>query len=296
MRKEIYYICLTEPKEGLETCIRTLEDKSTQFDKITAIEAMGSLSSSETQRDAYTVLINLLENSFFATSAIVSLGQLKDTRALFPLVNYFNNTKNIQIQRYILGYMFETKDPRASEFLQDYVTKEKSHSKAIAKMALQNCKDNAKILYSFAGSDEQYNHALRREYTPIFVSSENLEKYQNVIERNKQPNDKPQTYIISEDEKIVIGGEENEHVTVAAGKKVFGAGEMRFEKQDEFWTVSYINNRSYGYYPHENSFQIIKKFFKKTDILFQKETFDETFPRNRFNDPEFLAQFMYADL
>ena len=294
MRKEIYYICLTEPEAGLEECIRVLENRSNQFDKITAIEALGSVSNPETKRSAYSILIPLLENKFFATSAIVSLGQLQDTRALFPLINYFNNTTDIQIQKYILGYMLETKDPRSKEFLEDYLTRKRVHSTPLAKMALQKCRNNANILYSFAGRDDQYEYAISRSNSPILVSSENLEKYQNVIEKNKHPNDKPQTYVIPEDLKMIIGGEENEHVTTAAGKKVFGAGEIRFEKENRIWTVSYINNRSYGYLPHPNSFQIVKKFFKKTDILFQKESFDETFPRNGFNDSEFLAQFMYA--
>ena len=66
------------------------------------------------------------------------------------------------------------------------------------------------------------------------------------------------TFIINEQEELVISDRHSEHVFCAGGKKVLSAGEITFCFDDKEIYVSEISNQSTGYCPKPNSWQVVE--------------------------------------
>jgi len=234
------------------------------------------------------IISELGKNSKLDSQIFMLLARLNDSRALFPLINYATKSKETEHTQRLLQYMAHTKDPRSADFLDEYLKIFTRPYRSIAQDAFKKCNDNLKFIYQFVGSDNLYDNALNSK-GGIIVSSQNLNDNEKAINENSVPVPKPQTYVITLDQKMLIGINLNEHVFVAKGQDVCAAGEVNFERNETGWKISYINNRSNGYLPHSSSFHWVKEYLGKTDIGFGKEQFDNTFPMNGFNDSDFLS-------
>ncbi len=247
------------------------------------------------ERPAFDKVISELGKDRALDSQIfMLLAKLSDSRALFPLINYTTKSKDSELTQRLIQYMTFTKDPRSEDFLYNYLGVFTRPFITIAQEAFRKCHNNFEFLYQFAGSNESYKNALKSN-GGIQTTSQNLTYNEKAINENKLPAQKPQTYVITPDRKMLIGVNLNEHVSVAKGQDVYAAGEVDFEKTEAGWQVVYINNRSNGYIPHSSCFHWVKQYLMQTDISFVKEEFDETFPRNGFNDSDFLSVQMFGD-
>lgn len=74
------------------------------------------------------------------------------------------------------------------------------------------------------------------------------------------------TYIISEEEKLVINDRHSEHVMCAGGRKVLSAGEITFSFDKEEVYVSGLSNQSTGYCPKSTSWEIVVWVLDKIGI------------------------------
>ncbi len=214
-------------------------------------------------RDAIKNILPFLHDPILSPYAITTLSRINDSRTFFPVLSHFLKPKNIQEVQRSLQYFFTTKDPRAQEFLENYLTKEVPF-KEIAQTALQQCQGNSNFIYRYMGNEENYERA-REIKEQIVLNTDNLQRYQHIIRENALSGDgfKPQTYVVLQDETIVIGGYINEHVDVAQGSDVLAAGEITFDGDGEEWIVNYINNRSNGYLPHHDCFPAVKRALQK---------------------------------
>lgn len=276
----------------LDQCVRELPSDISIPDKIKLLTMLGW----DDDRRTFPLLINALQDEKLQEYAVKSLAQNKDSRGLFPLVNVCNQVTHPVIQQRILQYMYETRDPRAEDFLRTYLSDPHKPYQDIAEWALKSCAGNINFLYRYAGADESFRQA-QSVTGQIVVTNEQLTLKENLIEENQRgvQAQKPQTFIVDSEGVMYIGGLLNEHGDVARGSDVKAAGEVIFVKCGQIWAVDYINNRSNSYYPHPSSFIWAKQYLDQTGVQCRKDYYDETFPRDGFNDAEFLELFKPAD-
>lgn len=79
------------------------------------------------------------------------------------------------------------------------------------------------------------------------------------------------TFIISEQEALVISDRHSEHVMCAGGRPVLSAGEITFSFEKEIIFVSEISNQSTGYCPKPSSWEIVEKVLDKIGIAHPKK-------------------------
>lgn len=277
-------MALHNPEKTMELAVNTLKSDSSIQDKFQAIQALGMIS----DRRSYNHLIEEVFNRDISETIISTLALKNDSRALFPLINVFNQTDSSDIKKTILQYISYTQDPRSTDFLNEQLNQTNVNQQMLSE-ALEKCINNYKFSYTFSGSDDLYYKSLNKE-GQIPVSSKNLSLNRDLINKDKGTIQyRPQTYVILNNELMLIGGNLNEHVFVAKGKNVLAAGEVVFNESGDKWVVDEINYRSSGYFPAKTSFHWVKKFFNKSDLIFNKEKFDSDFPREGYNDQDFLS-------
>lgn len=276
----------------LDRCVQELPSGISIPDKVQLLTMLGWTD----DRRTYPLLMKALQDERLQEYAIKALAQAKDSRSFFPLVNLFNQTTTPMIHQRILQYMYETRDPRAEEFLRIYLSDTNKPYRDIAEQALKYCAGNADFLYRYAGADESFRHA-QSVTGQIVVTKEQLTLNERVLEENQRGSQaqKPQTFIVNNEGVMYIGGLLNEHVEVARGNDVRAAGEVIFIKLGERWGIEYINNRSNSYYPHPSSFVWVKRYLEPLEVHGLKDHYDEVFPRDGFNDVEFLDLFKLTD-
>ena len=237
-------------------------------------------------RAAYPLLSRFLEDpdEYVRCDAILAMGQTKNSRFTFPLINYFNHRADHHERERIIIALYSFQDPRATAFLEEHL-QDSNHFAELVKKAHRSCRNNSDFSYTFAGSDEMWKNALSREGRIFLGSSEIFDKAFPQMEEYGL--DRPQTYVVDQ-RGMWIGGLIGEHVDVARGKKVLAAGEIIFTNEQR-WKVEYVNNRSNGYYPDPSSFAHVAGAFKEFGIAYAGDNFSETFPKEGFNDPEFLS-------
>lgn len=74
------------------------------------------------------------------------------------------------------------------------------------------------------------------------------------------------TFVISENEELIISGRHTEHVMCAKGRNVLSAGEIVFEINKREIYVSEISNQSTGYCPKPESWSIVESVLDKIQI------------------------------
>ena len=200
-------------------------------------------------RRTYDVLMDFLDspnNETLAAQTIVALATISDSRALFPLVNYATANDIPVFWQRTLQYISWTGDPRAQDFL-DYYLQSNIYFHDIAVDAREQAVKQ--IQYSYHGSEEEFSHATHQT-GKILVTPENLNANAEILDEFKGDFYRPQTFTIKPNGELYIGGYLHEHVDVAGGGPVLGAGEIDFDGT----SVSYLTHRSSGFFPHKNVF------------------------------------------
>jgi hypothetical protein len=243
-------------------------------------------------RPAYDIWLRLLEheNMKVIERAILAAGDLKDSRCIFPLANIYLNNKDSQLRFATINALAKLGDPRGIELLPVLLEQEQN---ADLKGAIDNCikaQDySGDFFYTFNGPEEKRLKAMETDFRILVEKPQDLDKLLDIwaqLKRRKIART-PETYIIDKAGRLYIGGYIEEHVKVAQGKDLLAAGEMQLKKEKE-WTVTHINNRSYGYYPAANSYSIIKPVLEKIDIKHPEE-FTEIYPIGGYFSEESLS-------
>ncbi len=285
------YTGLLDPQAGLEECLRLLRAPSTDYgQQVTAIHALGNVS----HRQTCPTLLRHLRDEKLSPHVIIALAHTRDSRALFPLLNYVRTNPKSEIQQMALQYLHYTGDPRAESFLHEHLRQCDPPFADLAQTALKRCAGNIQFQYRYNGSEEEWKQAVGQQPTRHQALNTNLTSIKSILEEYRHPaHTRPQTYIIDEQGIMYIGGHLQEHVQVAHGQDVLAAGEIEFsELRSGQWKVDQVNHRSCGYYPAESCFYWVEQFFKsKSDVQFEKKKFEGTFPREGYNDSEFLSLF-----
>jgi hypothetical protein len=225
-------------------------------------------------KKAFSRLVQMTTDTepYVIGDAILGLGTLQDSRAYFVLANLFVRAKEMfrdnsyGIKKRVLNAFGENQDPRAKEIALESLNDEALAE--IAKDTLQKIDSKTTpFVYTYVGDEERrqtaemnYHRFLLRDYQDLKKAIPLIEK-----EKNGHPS-RPQTYIITTDNKMYIGGDVHEHVDVAQGEDVLAAGEAYFEKYNNKWIIEKINNRSYGYFPDKTCFSEIKKAMENSGI------------------------------
>ncbi len=263
-------------------------------DKMIAVHLLGYVD----DRRVYPVLADALSDEGLRPDVVLALAELRDCRATFPLINLFGLSEDRpEVQQRIIQCLYSTGDPRAAAFLDNYLSREGAAFLDIAETALSACRGNVNFPYRFSGQEDAYAQAVLKP-KGISVSNACLTEARDVLKENEEgfPDRRPQTYVILKRKAMLIGGFVNEHVDVAKGRDVLAAGEVIFDERNPGeWEATYINNRSNGYYPDPVSFHWVQKFFARSDVHFGKDKFDEEFPPNGFNEPDFLSVFLFGE-
>ena len=265
---------------------QTIMSRGTLGNKLKILEQLASID----DRRIFSLLLAYLNDENISPYIINTLAKVSDSRALFPLMNLYHQTTNPIVEQRILQYIAYTKDPRAAAFLcNDYLKQRQVNFRDILENAFEACVNNYKFLYRYEGNDTDLERA-RKMSGSIKVLPENLNSIEEYIKQQERDYPEvPLTYVIIPSGDMKIGVNLNEHVDVARGKDVKAAGEVRFTNEKRVWKVTYINNRSNGYHPTDTSFHWVAEYFKSLDIAFDKKGFDETFPKEGYNNSDFLA-------
>jgi len=271
---------------------KTALSKGNLQERIRAIHLLSRVD----DRRACPLVLKSLQDDTLQEDAIVALTQLKDSRALFPLICLFAKSIQPVVHQRILQYIGYTRDPRAEQFLEAYFERHNPPFKDIAESALRFCCGNSNFQYRYAGPEGNWQQALTIEGR-IRVNCAELTRNIEMLKLNERgfQVDRPQTYVIDLEGTMYVGGILNEHVQVAQGSDVLAAGEIKIENKDDSWRVDYINNRSNSYFPAPSSFVWADRFFKKSNVVFNKTGFDEIFPRDGYFDSDFLSSFALQD-
>jgi len=245
-------------------------------------------------RRPYSHLIKIMRDTetHVRSDAAVALAETKDSRALFALVNFYN-ARDYQERVRVLLALEGLRDPRSIAFLRDILQKELDASLKIqVQKAISSVASGASglFVYTYYGLDEDIERAKTIEGQICITKSDDLDTAIGTIQKYSDSFNppRPQTYVVTLEGNLMIGGLIQEHVEVAKGKDVLTAGEIEFGKKLGRWVVSYVNNRSNGYYPDPVSFRHVKIALTQAGIDVPQEKFTEEFPQYGFNDPDFL--------
>lgn len=226
-------------------------------------------------KNAFSRLVQMTTDGepYVVGDAILALGLLQDSRAYFVLANIFERAKDLfrddayGMKKRVLNAFGENQDPRAKDLAlhsqKDFALEE------IAKDTLNKINSRLEpFAYRYCGQEERRKAAELNYKRFLIRDSDDLKKAIPIIEQEKNGHpSRPQTYIVTTDNKLYIGGDVHEHVDVAQGEDILAAGEAFFEKNNGKWIIEKINNRSYGYFPDKTCFSEIKKAMENSGIV-----------------------------
>ncbi len=293
-------LLMTVATQGNLSEIRQTASSANEYERSAAALAFGAYAAENRDKaalsDVRSVFRELVRLSFdrelyVRCDALLGLGRSKDSRAYFFLANYFERApklspRSFELQKRVLYAFQENQDPRAAELIW-----RAKNDPILRRMAEQVNTDNTNFRYTFNGPEEQREQAEQKEGI-IIASVQDLQKIEETLERNRKDAEKgsiqhPQTYVVDLEGRFKAGGDIEEHVQVASGQDVLAAGEAYFERDKQGWFIKSINNRSNGYYPHQNAHIHVAKALKGTGIRFP-DKFTETFPKGGWLDDVLL--------
>lgn len=275
--------------EEFEQLVGTASDGS--LEDLVRCTAIRTLAETKDKR-LYLLFLNLICEGSEHTKldSILAMGISKDSRVLFPLMNFYNYATTEERNR-ILMAMQNLGDPRALPFL--YAVFSETKDESLANVALEaytniNASLDQRFFYRFVGEESVRSDAKRGVELTVHVKS--LEDLENSREKifNDFNNDRPQTYVVLPNGALYVGGLIHEHVEVAMGNDVLAAGEIEFNNN---FGVNYFNNRSNGYYPSSNSLRFLQESLDEARIPRADGFRSEIFPKDGYNDKEFLRMF-----
>ena len=221
--------------------------------------------------------------------AILAMGESGDSRVLFTLANYYESATT-EIKERVLLALYTLRDPRSQEFLREFARTEKNNVLIqLATRALTKIDTSSRFSYTYHGNEETRKEAEVATGMTVVKTYDDIAAMDEILNDDlRQSHFKPQTYIVTTDGDLVLGGYRNEHVEVAKGLPVLAAGEAGLIKNGDKWVISYLNNRSNGYYPSATCYVHVRKALESTGVDFPN-AFTETFPKDGYFDLDFLC-------
>ncbi len=229
------------------------------------------------------------------TELVIPLANTGDSRLLFPFINLYNAASSKEEKLRLMQAICILRDPRSTDFLEDIIKSSKDEfEKKIIKKSIKEALANDHMVYRYNGSLENLERAKHANDQIKIDLTKVLEDHHKFMTRQLITN--PLSYVVNLRLEFLVGGSTEEHVEIAKGEPVLSAGEVYFEIHSPGkWEISYINNRSYGYLPHPNSYKWIKESLYSSGIKLP-EHFTEVFPKEGYNSDNILRLHMYYDL
>jgi len=259
--------------------------------------AFGEYAKETRDRSVFEDLVKLSfdDDLYTKGDALIALGRSRDSRAYFFLANYFERAEKIhpddphELRSRIILAFRTNMDPRATELLESAIGI--TGLKEAAFYALDAVRGNTDFQYTFVDAEAKRVDAMQSSGIPL-TSVDDLAKIEYILEKDAQAHLKgellrPQTYVVDLHGTFLMGGDVHEHVCVASGESILAGGEAYWEKDQDGWFIEQLNNRSNGYYPHQNSYIHVQQALEGTGIRFPKN-FGETFPPRGWLDPDTL--------
>lgn len=265
----------------IDILVQLAEDKSAYM-RSCAAQGLGKIAA----RECFEHLCDLMKDleKLVRQDAVLALGDSRDSRALFALVNYFNNTSQ-DLKRHVVTAVCLLNDPRSKDWLD--IMKNYDDPVIVDIAGNEHVPLRAPFLYTFAGHEQTRKLAEADEKpSKIIYSQRDLEDILPILKEFERMN-RPQTFVVDKNGQLRIGGFVQEHVDVAAGQDVLTAGEVRFVKINGNWRVAYFNNRSNGYFPAKTSHLFFVQAAKSAGLDCPSE-FSETFPKEGYFSDLFL--------
>lgn len=260
--------------------ISSFLDDSNSYMRSVAARCLGIIK----HRGIYPSLLKLMADPevLVRSDAILAMGDSQDSRFTFPLINYFYGASYEERKRIFLAFN-ALKDPRTICFLKYFINGNDDLGE-LARQANSACFSNKDFTYTFAGRDDLFEDAFKKQGEILLASIYDLEEEISVLQDTES---RLLSYIVNE-RGMLLGNLRDEHVFIAKGGRVLSAGEISFLQQGgNDWTASYVNNRSNGYYPDGSSFVHVRNALQRAGLSCG-ESFNEIFPREGFYNPEFL--------
>lgn len=287
-----YCMELTTTTRPVDNLLEVLHNRRAKLEE--RAQAASHLAKFRDERAVQENLIAYANSPDLSKIVIRGLIELNDSRSLFPLLNLYQNTDRFELKKDIMQYVHETADPRAIDFLEEFMAKSGLGFKALAKKAYDRCSKNVEFPLQFAGPKDLYTKSIGFT-NRIPVTSKNLDAKEATL-KSEFKRLRPQTYIVDTNWDLYVGGDVHEHVLVAQGRDVLAAGEVILSNESgegspKKWKVEYINQRSNGYHPATICFPNVARAFAQTDVALNQAAFTEMFPKNGYNDSDFLSTF-----
>jgi len=242
-------------------------------------------------REVYDSLLQMVQDPDIYEDALEDFGTSRDSRALFVLANLYNGL-GFKGKKAVIYAFHKLADPRAVDFLTEIArASDNNDIKYIAQKAADESERNTYFSYTFVWDEDMRKRAEQKEGRVLVADKAVLQKddVREILEDFAADN-RPQTYVVTLDGKFYIGGNVQEHVEVAKGQDVLAAGEVEFDL--DTFDITYINNRSNGYYPGATSFRWVKEALAETGIKLL-DNFSEIFPRDGFTCDDILHMFPF---
>lgn len=202
----------------------------------------------EEKRDVFSKLVQnyrLSQDDEEKRDLLFRISNLGDSRSLIFLIKRYQE-ENYETKKKILYALINLGDPRSLDFLRGISNK--NFLKKLASDAINFSLNNIDYEYEFCERKGLYLASKNKEGYIIRTYDDVLSIEKHLIEDLTYRQLKPQTYVVIGTD-FILGGELNEHVEVASGRRVKAAGEAGFIYEEGKWQISSLNNRSYGYLP-----------------------------------------------
>jgi hypothetical protein len=257
-----------------------LQGSDAAYDRSAAALALGK----RFERERLPLLLPMLEDPelYVRGDAVTAMGELGDSRSLFHLFELYPSAP-FEVKKRILDAM--RSDQRAEGFLRSV---EEEELIPIAQKAVSECQNNSSYFYTFLGRPDMLERALSNMNFFEIKSAADLDKISGILDDEAFQNH-PQTYVVTLDGKLRIGGWVEEHVMVAQGREVRVAGEIMLERSPG-WKAAYVNNRSFGYLPHSSGLVWAKNALENAGIEYEELRPFE--PDQGWESPDFYKHFM----
>ncbi|MBS3125365.1 HEAT repeat domain-containing protein [Candidatus Woesearchaeota archaeon] len=301
------YVASREKHEGITLALASrINDEQEELEvRLHAIKGL----SWQPPREAFPYFLKLLVNpeENIREEAVASISGLKDSRALFPLVNRYRRLElqkktglpKEQEQYGILKTLEPIADPRAVEFLMPLATYPDENIRNIAANGVRSVWKNENMLYTFHGSEELRKDA-EKNPTRERVIVRSREDFQgdavrSILQGEKQGDLRFCIYVVLPDEKDTFGGRpelvlaprRSEHYRAAAGKDGLAMGELGISKNGR---ICYADNHSGGYFPGTTSFAWLAKACDCREIPLDLVKFSALYPADGYFTRDFLSQ------
>jgi len=227
------------------------------------------------KRRAFPIFIQILgcSDPTLRNAALEKLPALRDSRALFVLVNLFNSLREDEDRLNVARSIARQGDPRANAWLSEQqglsLPTEPVHP----------------YPYTFCGTDPVPPYEMTSPRTRITSAASLRDK---ALREDLGRESGYAIYVVPARKplELYLARRRSEHVTASRGEDVYAAGEIEVQGI----VVRYLDNHSGGFAPDPSSFEIVSNCLAAAGIEHDTSGFSLSWPSDYFSE-EFLSRY-----